>query len=89
MASLTTDKAAAQQELSSARDRLVLLESELKLKASRLEAAQAQLATQAQEHAAELALLQKQLEQLKVGGGLWSSGGGDGGSSSWAGAVGS
>jgi hypothetical protein len=45
----------------------MLLESELKLKTSRMEAAQQQLASEAQEHQAKQALLQKQLEQYKVG----------------------
>lgn len=55
-----------QQELSSSRDKVMLLESELKLKTSRMEAAQQQLASEAQEHQAKQALLQKQLEQYKV-----------------------
>jgi chromosome segregation ATPase len=66
VSTLAADKAQLQQELSAARDQVLVLESELKLKASRLEAAQEQLATEGQEHGAEMALLQKQLEQLKV-----------------------
>lgn len=50
------------------RDKVILLESELKLKTSRMEAAQQQLASEVQEHQAKQALLQKQLEQLKVSG---------------------
>lgn len=60
------ERSQLQQELSSTSDKLMLLESELRLKSSRLEAAQQQLATEAEEHEAEQALLQKQLEQLKV-----------------------
>jgi predicted nucleic acid-binding Zn-ribbon protein len=67
VAALTADKAALQQELSSSRDKVMLLESELKLKTSRMEAAQQQLASETQEHQAKQALLQKQLEQYKVG----------------------
>lgn len=70
VSALTADKAALQQELSSSRDKVMLLESELKLKTSRMEAAQQQLASEGEEHQAKQALLQKQLEQLKVRGGL-------------------
>lgn len=72
VAALTADKATLQQELSSSRDKVMLLESELKLKTSRMEAAQQQLASEAQEHQAKQALLQKQLEQYKVGNDLES-----------------
>lgn len=68
VAALTADKLQLQQELSSSRDKVMLLESELKLKVSRMEAAQQQLASEGQEHQAKQALLQKQLEQLKVTG---------------------
>jgi predicted nucleic acid-binding Zn-ribbon protein len=68
VAALSADKASLQQELSSTRDKVMLLESELKLKTSRMEAAQQQLASEVQEHSAKQALLQKQLEQLKVSG---------------------
>jgi hypothetical protein len=44
----------------------MLLASDLKLRTSRLEAAQQQLATEAKEHEAETELQQKQLVQLKV-----------------------
>lgn len=66
VAALSADKAQLQQDLSSTRDKVMLLESELKLKASRMDAAQQQLASEVQEHQAKQALLQKQLEQLKV-----------------------
>jgi chromosome segregation ATPase len=66
LATATADRLQLQQELSSKSDQLMLLESELRLKASRLDAAQQQLATEAEEHAAERALLQRQLEQLMV-----------------------
>jgi hypothetical protein len=68
VSALTAEKAALQQELSSSRDKVMLLESELKLKTSRMEAAQQQLASEGQEHQAKQALLHKQLEQLKVRG---------------------
>jgi hypothetical protein len=66
VAALTADKAVLQQELSSTRDKVMLLEGDLKLKTSRMEAAQQQRAGETQEHHAKQALLQKQLEQLKV-----------------------
>lgn len=66
LATATADRLQLQQELSSKSDQLMLLESELRLKTSRLDAAQQQLATEAEEHAAERALLQRQLEQLMV-----------------------
>lgn len=68
MSALTADKATLQQELSSSRDKVMLLESELKLRTSRMEAAQQQLASEGQEHQAKQALLHKQLEQLQVRG---------------------
>lgn len=49
----------------------MLLASDLKLRTSRLEAAQQQLATEAKEHEAETALQQKQLVQLKVNPAEW------------------
>lgn len=66
LAAAVADRSQLQQEVNSLRDQQMLLASDLKLKTSRLEAAQQQLATEAEEHEAERALQQKQLEQLKV-----------------------
>jgi hypothetical protein len=66
LATATAERLQLQQELNTKSDQLMLLESELRLKASRLDAAQQQLSTEAEEHAAERALLQRQLEQLVV-----------------------
>jgi uncharacterized protein YhaN len=66
LATATAERLQLQQELSTKSDQLMLLESELRLKTSRLDAAQQQLSTEAEEHAAERALLQRQLEQLVV-----------------------
>ena len=56
-----------QQELSAANDQLMLMQSELKLKSSRLEAATQQMAAADAEHSAEQAILQGQLQELQVG----------------------
>lgn len=66
LSTVAAERSQIQQELNAKSDKLMLMESELRLKTSRLEAAQQQLATEAEEHEAERALLQKQLEQLKV-----------------------
>jgi hypothetical protein len=56
------EKLHLQQELSAANDQLMLMQSELKLKASRLEAATQQMAAAETEHGAEQAALQTQLQ---------------------------
>eukprot|EP00879_Flechtneria_rotunda_P025350 GHRR01026930.1.p1 GENE.GHRR01026930.1~~GHRR01026930.1.p1 ORF type:complete len:679 (+),score=281.79 GHRR01026930.1:134-2170(+) len=66
LAAAAAERAQLQQELSSSRDQAMLLQNEMRLKTSRLEAIQQQLAAEAAEHEAEKGLLQKQLEQLKV-----------------------
>jgi ABC-type phosphate transport system auxiliary subunit len=66
LATATAERLQLQQELNTKWDQLMLLESELRLKTSRLDASQQQLSNEAEEHAAERALLQRQLEQLVV-----------------------
>eukprot|EP00775_Hariotina_reticulata_P012257 gene12257-12395_t len=66
LAAAVADRGQLQQEVNNLRDQQMLLASDLKLKTSRLEAAQQQLGSEAEEHEAERALQQKQLEQLKV-----------------------
>jgi hypothetical protein len=66
LADAEAQRAMAQTELSAAVDRVSLLEGELHLKASRLDAAQQQLAADGEEHAAQRGLLAKQMEQLQV-----------------------
>lgn len=74
LANATADRSQLQQELRSKSDQLMLMQSELKLKSSRMDAAQQQLAAEAGEHEAQRALLQKQLEQLKVQNVQWLAG---------------